>query len=207
MIGGAPLVYIVDDDIAFREAIDNLLRSIGYEARGFASVDEFVKHSRVATPSCLLLDVRMPGRNPFDFQRELHESQDNIPVIFITGHGDVPMSVRAMKNGAVSFLLKPFREQDLLEAIRDGIDQDLSRRRDEQSAADVYACVSSLSQRERQILSYVCSGRMNREIAKELGLQEITVKVHRANAMRKMKIRSVAELVRKISGIDLFPAK
>lgn len=199
----APLVYIVDDDIAFREAMNSWLRSIGCEALGFGSVDEFVRHSRVATPSCLLLDVRMPGRDPFDFQQELHKSQDNIPIIFITGHGNVPMSVRAMKNGAITFLLKPFREQDLLDAIRDGINQDRSRRLAEQSAADVQACVGSLSQRERQILSYVCRGRTNREIAQALGLQEITIKVHRANAMRKMKTRSVAELVRKIQDADL----
>ena len=207
MIEVAPLVYIVDDDTAFREAIYRFLRSTGCEALCFASVDEFVKHSRVARPSCLLLDVRMPGRNPFDFQFELRKSRDNIPIVFITGYGDVPMSVRAMKNGAISFLLKPFREQDLLDAIRDGIDQDRSRRQAEQSAADVHACISLLSRRERQILSYVCLGRTNREIARELGLQEVTVKMHRANAMRKMKTRSVAELVKKTQGIDLYLAR
>jgi len=203
----APLVYVVDDDFAFREAICRYLRSIGYDALGFASVDEFIKHSRFARPSCLLLDVRMPGRSPFDFQSELRRSQDNIPIVFITGYGDVPMSVRAMKNGAINFLLKPFREQDLLDAIRDGIDQDRSRREAEQSAADVHACVDSLSRREREILSYVRLGRMNREIAQELGLQEVTVKMHRANAMRKMKTRSVAELVEKTRDIDLYLAK
>jgi RNA polymerase sigma factor (sigma-70 family) len=199
----APLVYIVDDDIDFRDAMHSWLRSIGCQAIGFGSVDEFVKHSRAPTPSCLPLDVRMPGRDPFEFQEQLHRSKDDIPIIFITGHGNVPMSVRAMRNGAITFLLKPFPAKDLFDAIRDGINRDRSRRRAEQSTADVHACVSSLSPRERQILSYVCRGRTNREIAQTLGLQEITIKVHRASAMRKMKTRSVAELMRKIQDADL----
>lgn len=198
-----PLVYIVDDDIDFRDAMHSWLRSIGCEALSFGSVDEFVKHSRVPRPSCLLLDVRMPGRDPFDFQEQLHRSDDDIPIIFITGHGNVPMSVRAMKNGAITFLLKPFHAKDLFDAIRDGINRDRSRRQAEQSTADARACVNSLSQRERQILSYVCRGRTNREIAQALDLQEITIKVHRANGMRKMKTRSVAELIRKIQDVDL----
>jgi RNA polymerase sigma factor (sigma-70 family) len=203
MIEKDPTVYVVDDDFSFREGVDRLLRSIGYRIYAFASIDEFVGFARPNAPSCLLLDVRMPGRSSLDFQAELHKSGENIPVIFITGHGDVPMSVQAMKNGAVTFLLKPFREQDLLDAIRDGIDRDCARRQMHESLADVRACLDSLSQRERQILASVSHGRSNKEIARELGLQEITIKVHRANGMKKMKSTSVAELMRKLQGVNL----
>jgi RNA polymerase sigma factor (sigma-70 family) len=201
MTESKPIVYVVDDDFSFREGIDNLLRSVGYATISFASVDEFVKQPRANLTSCILLDVRMPGQSPLDFQVEMQKRKDNIPIVFITGHGDVPMSVRAMKNGAINFLLKPFREQDLLDAIRDGINQDRSRRQIIESMSDLLACVNSLSQRERQILFLVSEGRSNKEIAREIGLREITVKVHRAKAMRKMKATSVADLVRKIQSI------
>jgi RNA polymerase sigma factor (sigma-70 family) len=198
-----PIVYVVDDDFSFREALDRLLRSVGYATCCFASIDEFLKHPRGPAPSCLLLDVRMPGRSALDFQIELQRNHDGIPVIFLTGHGDVPMSVRAMKNGAIGFLLKPFREEELLDAVRDGISQDRSRRENEENTAGVLACLRSLSPRERQILSGVSRGSSNKEIARELGLQEITIKVHRAKAMRKMKASSLADLLKKIQNIDL----
>ncbi|MEW6438396.1 MAG: response regulator [Pseudomonadota bacterium] len=199
-----PIVYVVDDDFSFREALDRLLRSIGYTTLCFASIDEFVRHTRADAPSCLLLDIRMPGQSSLDFQVELNKKKDGIPVIFITGHGDVPMSVRAIKNGAVGFLLKPFREQELLDVVREGINRDRSRRETEENMADLLACIKSLSQRERQILSFVNEGRSNKEIAHEIGLQEITIKVHRAKAMKKMKSKSVADLVRKLQNIDLL---
>jgi RNA polymerase sigma factor (sigma-70 family) len=204
MTENPPIIYVIDDDFSFREAIDRLLRSVGYTTHCFASIDEFVKHARANTASCLLLDVRMPGQSAFDFQTDLRKNNDSIPIIFITGHGDVPMSVRAIKNGAISFLLKPFREEELLDAVREGINQDRLRRQTDENMADVLACVRSLSQRERQILAFVSNGRSNKEIARELGLQEITIKVHRAKAMKKMKSDSVAELVRKIQNIDVF---
>jgi RNA polymerase sigma factor (sigma-70 family) len=199
-----PIVYVVDDDFSFREALDRLLRSIGYTTLCFASIDEFVGHTRADAPSCLLLDIRMPGQSSLDFQIELNKKKDGIPIIFITGHGDVPMSVRAIKNGAVGFLLKPFREQELLDVVREGINRDRSRRETEENMADLLACIKSLSQRERQILSFVNEGRSNKEIAHEIGLQEITIKVHRAKAMKKMKSKSVADLVRKLQNIDLL---
>jgi RNA polymerase sigma factor (sigma-70 family) len=204
MTDKASIVYVVDDDFSFREALDRLLRSVGYTVLCFASIDEFIRHTRVDAPSCLLLDIRMPGQSSLDFQVELQRNNDGIPLIFITGHGDVPMSVRAIKNGAVGFLLKPFREEELLDVVREGISRDRSRRELEENTADLRACIKSLSQRERQILSLVNEGRSNKEIAHEIGLQEITIKVHRAKAMKKMKSKSVADLVRKLQNINLL---
>jgi RNA polymerase sigma factor (sigma-70 family) len=203
MTGTEPIVYVVDDDPSFREAIDRLLRSAGYVTHCSTSIDEFVKHTRSDTPSCMLLDVRMPGRSVFEFQIDQQKNVDSMPIIFITGHGDVPMSVRAMRNGAVNFLLKPFREEELLDAVRDGINQDRSRRAMSESIADLRSCVKSLSPRERQILARVSDGMTNREIARQLGLQEITIKVNRAKAMKKMRASSLADLVRKIQSVDL----
>jgi RNA polymerase sigma factor (sigma-70 family) len=203
MIERNPIVYIIDDDASFREALDRLLRSVGYSTHSFKSIDEFLNHSRVDAPSCIALDVRMPGKGAFEFQIEFRQDGDCIPIIFITGHGDVPMSVRAIKNGAVSFLLKPFREEDLLDAVREAIDQDRSRREMREITADVVSCVGSLSPRERQILAWVNNGITNKEIARELGLQEITIKVHRAKVMKKMKASSLADLIKKIQNVDL----
>jgi FixJ family two-component response regulator len=204
MMETGPIVYVIDDDPSFREGINRLLRSVGYAAHCSASIDEFVKHPRIDAPSCLLLDVRLPGRSAFEFQVELQRDADYIPIIFITGHGDVPMSVRALKTGAISFLLKPFREDELLDAVRDGINQDRSRRRISESTTDVMRCVGSLSQRERQILARVRDGATNKAIARELGLQEITIKVNRAKAMKKMKASSLTDLVKKLHNIDLL---
>jgi FixJ family two-component response regulator len=204
MMEKGPIVYVIDDDSSFREGINRLLRSVGYATHCSASIDEFVKHTRIDAPSCLLLDVRMPGRSAFEFQVELQRDGDYIPIIFITGHGDVPMSVRAIKKGAISFLLKPFREEELLDAVGEGINQDRARRRISESMADVMHCVGSLSQRERQILARVRDGVTNKAIARELGLQEITIKVNRARAMKKMQASSLADLVRKLHNIDLL---
>lgn len=201
MTTSRPIVYVVDDDFSFREGIDNLLRSVGYATMCFAAVDEFLTYSRPAVPSCVLLDVRMPGKSPLEFQAEMQNANEKLSIVFVTGHGDVPMCARAMKNGAVNFLLKPFREEDLLDAVREGISEDQKRREFERSRSDVVACSQSLSQRERQILLLVSNGRSNKEIARDIGLQEITVKVHRAKAMRKMKSSSVADLVKKLQSI------
>jgi FixJ family two-component response regulator len=205
MIETDPIVYIVDDDPSFREALDRLLRSIGYSTHGFRSIDEFLKHPRADAPSCIALDVRMPGKSAFEFQIESRQNSDCIPIIFITGHGDVPMSVRAIKNGAVSFLLKPFREEDLLDAVREAIDRDRSHRETRETTADVVSCLGSLSLRERQILSRMSNGVTSKEIARELGLQEITIKVNRAKVMKKMKASSLADLIKKIQKIELLP--
>jgi RNA polymerase sigma factor (sigma-70 family) len=204
MIEKDPIVYIVDDDPSFREAIDRLLRSVGYATLSFKSIDEFLRHPRPDVPSCIALDVRMPGKSAFEFQMESRQKSDRIPIVFITGHGDVPMSVRAIKNGAVSFLLKPFREEDLLDAVREAIDQDRARRELQEHSADVVSCVGSLSPRERQILAKVSNGVTNKEIARELGLQEITIKVNRAKVMKKMKASSLADLIKKIQNVDLL---
>ena len=189
-------VFVVDDDVSVREGLDSLLRSVGYAVSVFASVREFALARRPDTPSCLVLDVRMPGPSGMDFQAELSALNDPIPIVFLTGHGDVPMAVRAIKLGAVEFLLKPFREQDLLDAVRVAIGKDEARRKDEAALADLKERFATLTVREKEVLTFVAQGRLNKQIAADLGLSEVTVKVHRGQVMRKMGAATLAELVR-----------
>lgn len=189
-------VFVVDDDLSVREGLDSLLRSVGYAVSCFASVREFALARRPDTPSCLVLDVRMPGPSGMDFQAELSTLNDPIPIVFLTGHGDVPMAVRAIKAGAVEFLLKPFREQDLLDAVRMAIEKDEVRRRDEAALAELKERFATLTVREKEVLASVAQGRLNKQIAADLGLSEVTVKVHRGQVMRKMGAATLAELVR-----------
>ena len=192
----SPTVLIIDDDPDLRNSVGRLLRSVGMDARLFESVPEFLKSKRPNGPSCLVLDVRLPGQSGLDFQRELATSNMQLPIIFITGHGDIPMSVQAMKGGAIEFLAKPFREQDLLDAIRLGISRDRVRREAEDALRALRERFETLSQRERVIMTEVARGRLSKQIAGDLGISETTVKVHRSNLMRKMKIRSLTELTR-----------
>lgn len=198
-----PTVYVIDDDPSVRDGLDSLLRSVGYETGTFSSPRDFLLHPRADTPSCLVLDVRMPDASGLDFQAELGRTGDAIPIIFLTGHGDVPMSVRAMKAGAVEFLLKPFREQDLLDAIREALAKDRALRERMAAAADLQERLATLTSREREVMALVAGGLLNKQIAAELGLQEITVKVHRGQAMRKMRAQSVADLTRMADALGL----
>ena len=198
------IVFVVDDDVSVREGLDSLFRSVGYAVSAFASVREFALVRRPDTPSCLVLDVRMPGPSGMDFQAELATLNDPIPIVFLTGHGDVPMAVRAIKAGAVEFLLKPFREQDLLDAVRAAIEKDEARRHDESALAKLRERFATLTVREREVLAFVAQGRLNKQIAADLGLSEVTVKVHRGQVMRKMGAATLAELVRLA---DLIAAK
>lgn len=191
-----PVVYVIDDNPALREALDSLIRSVHVGVRTFASTEEFLRFKRLDAPGCLVLDVRLPGLSGLDFQREMEALDIDLPVIFITGHGDVPMSVRALKAGAIEFLPKPFRDQDLLDAIYVGIEGDRARRRRAAVIEALRGHFDKLTSRERQIMLKVTSGRPNKQIAAELKLSEVTVKVHRRHVMRKMKARSLADLVR-----------
>jgi RNA polymerase sigma factor (sigma-70 family) len=192
----APTVLIIDDDAAIRESLGRLLPSAGIETRLFASISDFLKADRPKGPTCLVLDVRLPGQSGTDFQRELNASGIQIPIIFITGYGDIPMSVQAMKRGAIEFLTKPFRDQDLIDAIQIGLARDRARLDDEEAAAAIRERFESLSPRERQIMTQVARGRLNKQIAGDIGISEGTVKAHRSNLMRKLKLRSLPELGR-----------
>lgn len=196
-------IYVVDDDPAVRDGLDSLLRSVGYNVRTFASVDDFTQHVRADAPSCLVLDVRMPGPSGLDFQARLAASGDAIPVIFLTGHGDVPMSVRAIKAGAVEFLLKPFREQDLLDAIQAGLEEDRAHRLDAGLMAELRERFTTLNARERDVMGLVVTGLLNKQVAGELGVSEITVKVNRAQVMRKMKAATLPDLIRMADRLGL----
>jgi FixJ family two-component response regulator len=191
-----PVVFVVDDDLAMREALQDLLASVGMDVRVFASTQEFMQAQRPDAPGCLVLDVRLPGASGLSFQEELPRAGVDLPVIFITGHGDIPMTVRAMKAGAVEFLPKPFREQDLLDAVQVGLDRDRARRESNKASAGLMSAYQTLTPREQQVIALVTSGLMNKQIAAEIGVSEITVKVHRGNVMRKMGARSLADLVR-----------
>ena len=188
-------VIVIDDDPSVREALGNLLRSVELQTNLHSSVPEFLKVGRPDGPTCLVLDVRLPGQGGLDFQRELSKAGIHLPIIFITGHGDIPMSVQAMKGGAIEFLTKPFRDQDLLDAIQLGIERDRARREDEKAISRLRARFDSLTQREREVMALVAAGRVNKQIAFEIGISEITVKVHRGNVMRKMAATSLADLV------------
>jgi FixJ family two-component response regulator len=191
-----PIVLVVDDDAAVREALKSLFGSIGLEARLFASATEFLAAPLPEAPSCLVLDVRLPGISGLDFQAELAKAHSQIPIIFLTGHGDIPMSVRAMKAGAIEFLTKPFREQDLIDAAQLALERDRARRERDQAVAELRKDFATLTEREREVMALVTAGLMNKQIAAEMGLSEITVKVHRGHLTRKMKARSLADLVR-----------
>jgi FixJ family two-component response regulator len=190
------IVYVVDDDASVRDALHSLIRSVGLQAELFASTREFLQRERRDAASCLILDVRLPGKSGLDFQRELAEADIHIPIIFITGHGDIPMSVRAMKAGAVEFLTKPFRDQDLLDAIQVALERHRARRQQETEIATLRERLESLTPREREVLAPVVAGLLNKRIATEIGISEAAVKVHRSQMMRKMGADSVAELVR-----------
>jgi FixJ family two-component response regulator len=191
-----PTVFVVDDDEEMRLALGNLFRSVGHEVRLFSSTMEFLQAVTSDAPGCLVLDVRLPGMSGLEFQAKLTQANAHIPIIFMTGHGDVPMSVRAMKAGAVDFLTKPFRDQDMLDAVAHAIEADRGRREQSQATAGVRERFTSLSPREREVMTLVTRGMMNKQVAHELGLSEITVKLYRGQAMRKMEASSLADLVR-----------
>jgi FixJ family two-component response regulator len=190
------VVFVVDDDPSIRRSLETLLRSVGLDVRVFSSALEFMQAERPDAAGCLVLDVRLPGMSGLAFQEELAKTGVALPIIFVTGHGDVPMTVRAMKAGAAEFLTKPFDDQVLLDAIHAAIERDRARRRDAASLAALMACYHQLTERERQVMKLVVAGRVNKQIAADLGLSLVTVKVHRGQAMRKMRAKSVAELVR-----------
>jgi RNA polymerase sigma factor (sigma-70 family) len=198
MIEGNPTVFIVDDDASVRDALKRLLRSVGLRCELFGSAQEFLRYRRPDLPSCLVLDVRLPGTSGLDLQRQLADAEIQIPIIFITAHGDIPMSVRAMKAGAVEFLPKPFRDQDLLEAIHIAMERDRTRRQRETEIAAVRARFETLTPREREVVAMVVSGMPNKRIATEIGITENTVKVHRSRAMDKMQALSLADLVKMV---------
>src|SRR5256886_1761684 len=192
----APVVFVVDDDPSVRRAIQRLVESIGLQVELFASAQEFLRSKRPDAPSCLVLDIRLPGISGLDFQRQLAEANIHIPIIFITAHGDIPMSVRAMKAGAVEFLAKPFHDQDLLDAIEAALERDRARRAHEKLIGDLRERFATLTERERQVMRLVVAGRLNKQIAAELGISEMTAKIHRGQVFRKMQAASLPDLVR-----------
>ena len=200
-------VLVIDDDPDLRASIGRLLRSLDLDARLFASVSDFLNSDLPDGPACLVLDVRLPGQSGLDFQRELAGATRQVPIIFITGHGDIPMSVQAMKGGAIEFLTKPFRDQELLDAIQLGLSRDRSRRENEKALTALKERFASLSPREREIMIQVARGRLSKQIAGEIGIAEATVKVHRSRAMRKMNARSLPELGRMADKLHLAPEK
>ena len=198
----AAVVFIVDDDPSVRSSLKFLMSSVGLQVESFDSADALLKRELPDTPSCLVLDVRLRGLSGLDFQRELAARNCHMPIIFITGHGDIPMSVRAMKAGAVEFLTKPFRDQDLLDAVRVALEKDRERRDRDQEVRDLKERFDSLTPREQKVISLVVSGKLNKQIADQLGTAENTVKVHRSRAMEKMRAQSVAELVKMINKLE-----
>jgi FixJ family two-component response regulator len=204
---GQSMVYVIDDDDAVREALSGLLRSVGLQVRTFATPPEFLASKLADVPSCLVLDVRLPGHSGLEFQTELAKASILVPIIFITGHGDIPMTVKAMKAGAIEFLTKPFRDQDLLDAVQTGLDRDRARRDRAAADSDLRGRFEQLTAREQEAMAFVTSGLMNKQIAAEMDLSEVTVKVHRGNVMRKMGAKSLAELVRMADVLGLRNTK
>ena len=202
-----PVVCIVDDDVSLCEALARLFRSVGLQVQVFGSAPDFLQSKLPDGPSCLVLDVRLPGLSGLDFQSELAKANIQIPIVFMTGHGDIPMTVRAMKAGAVEFLPKPFRDQDMLDAVQTGLERDRARRRSANDSSKLKAGFDSLTPREQEIMGFVTAGLMNKQIAGEIGVSEITVKVHRGNVMRKMGAKSLAELVRMADALGVRRTK
>ena len=195
MSPGNPTVYVVDDDVSVREALKNLLQSVGLKVETFNSADTFLSSKPATAPSCLILDVRLPGLSGLDLQRQLAQTKHEIPIVFITGHGDIPMSVRAIKSGAVEFLTKPFRDQDLLDAVRQAVERDREARSRETEMTDLRQRYASLTTREQQVLGFVVRGLINKQIAAEIGISQPTVKLHRGRLMDKMRAESLADLI------------
>ena len=202
-----PTVFIVDDDRSMRQSIQDLVESVGLRAESFATGEEFLKRKPTNDPSCLVLDVRLPQMSGLDFQRQLAETGMQIPIIFVTAHGDVPMSVRALKSGAVEFLTKPFRDQDLLDAIQQALQRDRAERDRQAETHDLQERYGTLTAREQQVMALVVSGMLNKQIASEIGASEATVKIHRGNVMHKMQAGSVVDLVRMSDKLKLSPRK
>ena len=198
-----PMVFVIDDDADLREALSSLFRSVGLQVKAFATAPEFLQIKLPEGPTCLVLDVRLPGLSGLDFQAELTRAKIDIPIVFMTGHGDIPMTVRAMKAGAVEFLPKPFRDQDMLDAVQTGLERDRRRRKDASETAKLRADFDTLTAREQEIMGLVTAGLMNKQIAGEVGISEVTVKLHRGNVMRKMGAKSLADLVRMADALGL----
>src|ERR1700709_578965 len=206
-LASEPIVFVIDDDASMRRALTNLFQSVGLKVEVFGSASEMLLRKLPDVASCLVLDIRLPGLSGLDFQTELAKANIHIPIIFMTGHGDIPMTVRAMKGGAVDFLGKPFRDQDMLDAVVTAIERDRKRREADKVVVHLQALLETLTPREREVLPLVTSGLMNKQIAAELGLAEITVKLHRGHIMQKMEAKSLADLVRKAETLGIRRAK
>jgi FixJ family two-component response regulator len=200
-------VFVIDDDEDLRDGLSNLLRSVGLQVRAFSSATDFLKSSLPDTPSCLVLDIRLPGISGLDFQSELIKKNIGMPIVFMSAHGDIPMTVRAMKAGAVEFLPKPFHDQNMLDAVHSALEKDRQRRKGIGDTSQLRSSFDSLTSREQEIFGYVASGLMNKQIAAEVELSEVTVKVHRASVMRKMGAKSLADLVRMADSLGVRPPK